>query len=83
MELSRRGFFKVAGAAGAGVAAAARPAEAWQSRAPADPLGCLVDLTRCIGCRKCEQACQTVNQPAPAGAALRRSDGPGQEAPAG
>ena len=61
MELSRRGFFKVAGVAGAGVAAAARPAEAWQSRAPADPLGCLVDLNRCIGCRKCEQACQTVN----------------------
>jgi Fe-S-cluster-containing dehydrogenase component len=61
MELSRRGFFKAAGVAGAGIAASARPAEAWQSRAPADPLGCLVDLTRCIGCRKCEQACQTVN----------------------
>jgi Fe-S-cluster-containing dehydrogenase component len=63
MELSRRGFFKAAGAAaGAGVAASTRPAEAWQSRAPADPLGCLVDLTRCIGCRKCEQGCQTVNR---------------------
>ena len=37
-----------------------RPA-AWESRAPEDAYGCLVDLTRCIGCRKCEQACQTVN----------------------
>jgi Fe-S-cluster-containing dehydrogenase component len=25
------------------------------------PYGCLVDLTRCIGCRKCEQACAEVN----------------------
>lgn len=65
MELSRRGFLKVAGVAGLSTAAAARPAEAWQSRAPADPLGCLVDLTRCIGCRKCEQACQTVNSLSP------------------
>jgi formate dehydrogenase iron-sulfur subunit len=29
--------------------------------APSDPYGCLVDLTRCIGCRKCEQACAEVN----------------------
>jgi formate dehydrogenase beta subunit len=50
------------GATGVGLAAAGRPASAWQSRAPADALGCLVDLTRCIGCRKCEQACQTINQ---------------------
>jgi formate dehydrogenase iron-sulfur subunit len=66
MELSRRGFFKLAGVAGAGLAASSRPAGAWQSRAPVDPRGCLVDLTRCIGCRKCEQACQMVNHlPAP------------------
>jgi formate dehydrogenase beta subunit len=62
MQLSRRSFFKLMGATGAGLAAAGRPASAWQSRAPADALGCLVDLTRCIGCRKCEQACQTINQ---------------------
>jgi formate dehydrogenase beta subunit len=61
MDLSRRGFFKVMGATGAGLAASGRPARAWQSRAPEDPYGCLVDLTRCIGCRKCEQACQRVN----------------------
>jgi len=65
MELNRRVFLKCIGAAGAGVAGAATDstaAHAWESRAPADPLGCLVDLNRCIGCRKCEQACQTVNK---------------------
>jgi Fe-S-cluster-containing dehydrogenase component len=48
--------------------ASAAPATAtgWESRAPRDPYGCLVDLTRCVGCRKCEQACNEVNQlPAP------------------
>lgn len=38
-----------------------KAAHGWQSRAPADSLGCLVDLTRCIGCRKCEAACNEVN----------------------
>jgi formate dehydrogenase iron-sulfur subunit len=61
MDLSRRGFFKVMGATGAGLAATGQSAAAWESRAPEDAYGCLVDLTRCIGCRKCEQACQTVN----------------------
>jgi Fe-S-cluster-containing dehydrogenase component len=70
MGLSRRYFLKTlttaAAAAGAAAVGATRPANAWQSRAPADPYGCLVDLTRCIGCRKCEQACNEVNQlPAP------------------
>jgi formate dehydrogenase iron-sulfur subunit len=65
MGLSRRGFFKFMGAAGAAGAAASLPAASAQARtstAPEDPYGCLVDLTRCIGCRKCEQACNTVNQ---------------------
>jgi formate dehydrogenase iron-sulfur subunit len=61
MDLSRRGFFKIMGATGAGLAATSQSAAAWESRAPEDAYGCLVDLTRCIGCRKCEQACQTVN----------------------
>ena len=60
MGINRRNFLKFAAATGAG-AAAASPALAWESRAPADALGCLVDLTRCIGCRKCEQACNEVN----------------------
>jgi Fe-S-cluster-containing dehydrogenase component len=66
MAIDRRGFLKVAAAAGALVTGSKKPAHAWESRAPADPYGCLVDLTRCIGCRKCEQACNTVSRlPAP------------------
>jgi len=66
MQLSRRNFFKFAGAAGASMAAFPASARAWKSKAPPDPYGCLVDLTRCVGCRKCEDACARVNQlPAP------------------
>lgn len=61
MNLTRRNFFRLAGAAGAAAAIKEKPAYAWQSKAPPDPYGCLVDLTRCIGCRKCEAACNRVN----------------------
>lgn len=60
MKLTRRGFFKIAGATGA-AAAASRSEPAGASSPPGDPYGCLVDLTRCIGCRKCEDACNRVN----------------------
>lgn len=65
MSIPRRQFLK---SAGLGVAAmAAGPAHAWESKAPDDPQGCLVDVTRCIGCRKCELACNQVNDlPEPA-----------------
>ncbi|SDN70510.1 4Fe-4S dicluster domain-containing protein [Desulfonauticus submarinus] len=59
-RLSRRGFLACLGAAGSSVALP-KKASAWKSRAPSDPFGCLVDVTRCIGCRKCEQACNEVN----------------------
>jgi formate dehydrogenase beta subunit len=61
MGISRRNFLKILTAAGTATATATASAHAWQSRAPSDPYGCLVDLTRCIGCRKCEQACAEVN----------------------
>jgi Fe-S-cluster-containing dehydrogenase component len=61
MGLNRRDFFKCVTAAGTAVAGSTRSAQAWRSRAPSDPVGCLVDLTRCIGCRKCEEACNRVN----------------------
>ena len=61
MTLSRRSFLGAAGVAGA-AAVAPGHAQAWQSKAPPDPYGCLVDLTRCVGCRKCEQACNEVNK---------------------
>ena len=70
MQLSRRNFFKLMGAFGATAAVKPSKACAWESKAPPDPFGCLVDLTRCVGCRKCEQACAEVNDlPAP-----KRSD---------
>ncbi len=62
MKLNRRDFFKIAGAAGAGVAAhSAVPARARPKKNLPDAFGCLVDLTRCVGCRKCEQACNEAN----------------------
>jgi formate dehydrogenase iron-sulfur subunit len=85
MELSRRKFFKIAGAAGAagaaGLAAAPRAVEASALRSVNTP-AVLVDATRCIGCRGCEAACsESNNLPAPAGAgqetvfgARRRTD---------
>jgi len=59
MKLNRRKFFKHMGVAGALAAGASSPAAA----APAmnQAVGCLVDLTRCVGCRKCEEACNAVN----------------------
>ena len=61
MLITRRHFFRFMGAAGASVAVRPPSADAWQSKAPPDPFGCLVDLTRCVGCRKCEEACAQVN----------------------
>jgi Fe-S-cluster-containing dehydrogenase component len=59
MKITRRGFFKIAGAtAGAGllVTEGAR-AEALGEDGP----GVLVDTTLCVGCRACEAACSEVN----------------------
>ncbi len=60
MTISRRAFLGSMGAAGLAAMSPGK-AQAWQSKAPPDPYGCLVDLTRCVGCRKCEQACSEVN----------------------
>lgn len=68
MSISRRKFLGWLGAAGAGTAVG-RPAHAaGTARFPGHPeaVGVLFDVTRCIGCRKCEEACQKVNGlPAP------------------
>ena len=70
MSISRRSFLGWLGAAGAGVSMAAGPARAagnGQFAGYPDSLGVLFDATRCIGCRKCEEACNKVNElPAPA-----------------
>ena len=60
MEINRRHFFKISGAlAAASLVTADKGATAAQE-APLtsqDTYGCLVDTTLCVGCRKCEQAC--------------------------
>jgi len=59
----RRDFFKLLGAAG-GVAVTARPAEARETPRAAgtdDPVGVLVDTTKCVGCRMCEFGCAHAN----------------------
>jgi len=59
MEIGRRNFFKLSGA----LAASSLPGRGTQAHAgkkvgpPGDTYGCLVDTTLCVGCRKCEQAC--------------------------
>ena len=62
MNIGRRGFFKIMGATGASITLKTKPAHARQSKVPSDSYGCLVDLTRCMGCRKCEEACNAVNK---------------------
>jgi len=57
MKLSRRSFFKIVGAAGAGMAVKPEPADASGPGLQDTEYGCLVDTTLCVGCRKCEQAC--------------------------
>jgi len=53
--MNRRQFLQVAGAAGATLATGRARAE--EPGNAAEFVGVLVDTTRCIGCRACEQAC--------------------------
>jgi len=64
MEIDRRGFFRIAGglAAGSLTMCQGKANAGRVPKTPADPFGCLVDLSVCVGCRKCEQACNQVNQ---------------------
>lgn len=62
MQLKRRSFLKFAAVGAAAAVTTPRPAQAWQSKAPVDGFGALVDISRCIGCRKCEQACNAINE---------------------
>jgi Fe-S-cluster-containing dehydrogenase component len=68
MELSRRGFLKIAGAAGAaGAVLTPHAARASTVVSAGRGRGLLIDTTRCAGCRACEAACSEKNQlPEPA-----------------
>ena len=63
----RRTFLGLLGAAGASAALPVSAKAAGKHFGPhPDTKGVLFDATRCIGCRKCEQACNEVNElPAP------------------
>lgn len=65
MALDRRGFVRLAlgTAVGAGAASAEASTddEVVADREEDHHVGCLVDTTLCIGCRKCEEACNEAN----------------------
>jgi Fe-S-cluster-containing dehydrogenase component len=64
MEINRRHFFKISALlATASLAKGERTAQAAQPvSATPEAFGCLVDTTLCVGCRKCEQACNERNR---------------------
>jgi formate dehydrogenase iron-sulfur subunit len=71
MSISRRGFLgsmgALVGAAAAGALTPAHGGTAKQFTGHPGSMGVLHDITACIGCRRCEQACNQVNEmPAPA-----------------
>jgi len=63
MEINRRGFFKIISAAGAGHFLGSSQKVFAQEHFPGYPdrFGILTDLTRCVGCRTCEAACNKAN----------------------
>lgn len=68
-RISRRNFLKrvaIGGSFSAGFLGSLKNAFAENFSGWPDRYGMLVDLTRCIGCRRCEAACNKINQlPAP------------------
>jgi formate dehydrogenase iron-sulfur subunit len=68
MSISRRQFLSWVGAAGAGAVGcnSALAAGDQQFKGYPDSFGVLHDISLCVGCRRCESACNTVNDlPAP------------------
>ena len=62
MKLSRRNFFKIVGGAGATMVASSTANAQSAFKNKPEPYGALVDITRCVGCRKCEMACNASNK---------------------
>jgi formate dehydrogenase iron-sulfur subunit len=64
MKISRRKFFKIAGVAGGGSLLGKAKSALGVERFTGwpDRFGVLTDLTRCVGCRSCEAACNEINK---------------------
>ncbi len=64
MSITRRKFLGWMGAASAAAVAGKTAKAATNKEFPGYPqgLGVLFDVTRCIGCRRCEEACNEVNE---------------------
>lgn len=60
--LSRRDFVKISGVCAAGLATASAARASEKQTLDADRKGVLVDLTVCVGCRRCEWACNNANE---------------------
>lgn len=60
MSLNRRDFLKLAGVTGCGLAAG-KAGKAEAAVVDSEFYGMLIDTTKCIGCRSCEEACNGKN----------------------
>jgi len=61
--ISRRGFLKAASVIGGGLAGhSSRSLAQGHPTGESDHFAMLTDLTRCIGCRRCEKACNEANE---------------------
>ncbi len=60
--VNRRVFFKTVAASASAACLATQRVSAETFAARPDRFGVLVDMTRCIGCRRCEAACNAINE---------------------
>lgn len=66
MKQSRRSFLQILGLAGLASTTSGNAVASEGPPVSPDTRGCLVELSLCVGCRKCEAACNKANQlPAP------------------
>jgi Fe-S-cluster-containing dehydrogenase component len=59
--MDRRNFLKTMGIAGGTLFAKSVPLKANESKSPTKLKSILIDTTRCVGCRSCEEACASQN----------------------